>query len=132
MSGFDKKLKRVIKLAEAQDAGWSWDRPKQLIIRPEDTIESLLMNFSINFQWWRTRWDRMDEIHQNALITLFHAHPPLLQHVWAILDKNLDENSNLKHGIWKFNDLEFTLFEKLGLMNDEIECEIYRIKSKEE
>jgi len=135
MSNFVSALRKKIKIAEENNAkeasSWSFKRSKTLEITEHDTIESLLNVFSLNFPWWRTRWERMDELHQAALITLFHAHPTLMQHVWTVLDKNLDENSNLKHDKWRFEDLEFTLFEKLGLMNDEIEAEIYRKVEKE-
>ena len=133
MSTFDKILKRKIAVAEShQPMSWSWERPKELIITEHDTIGSLLNLMSLHFSWWTTRWERMDELHQNALINLFVAHPQLLQHIWVILDKNLDEKCNLKWGKWRFDDLEFTLFERLGLMNDEIECEIYRLKPENE
>jgi hypothetical protein len=134
MSNFVSSLRKKIKIAEdanMQSQNWDFQRPKELVITEYDTIESLLNVFSIHFTWWRVRWERMDELHQNALITLFHSHPQLMQHVWKILDKNLDQNSNLKHDKWRFEDLEFTLFEKLGLMNDEIECEIFRKVEKE-
>jgi hypothetical protein len=126
MSNFVSSLKKKIKQAEANDLGWSFERPKELVITENDTIGSLLHTFNLHFQWWSTRWSRMDEMHQNALINLFGAHPQILQHVWKILDKNLDENNVLRHEKWRFEDLEFTLFEKLGLMNDDVEVEVYR------
>ena len=136
MSNFVSSLKKKIKIAEENNAqaaqSWSFERPKELIITEYDTIGSLLQSFSLHFQWWNNRWSRMDETHQNALIGLFGSHPQLLQHIWTVLDRNFDAQGHLKHEKWRFEDLQFTLFEKLGLLNDDVEVEIYRLKPQEE
>jgi|LakMenEpi03Aug12_release.lakeMendotaPanAssembly.Ray.scaffolds.fasta_scaffold1505822_1 hypothetical protein len=132
MSGFDKRLKRVIKLAEAHDAGWSWDRPKELLITEHDTFDSLITLFSIHFSWFRHRWEKIEENHKNVLINILGSHPVMLSHIWKILDKNFNENNEFRHGHWILDEMEFVLMEKLGLLSDDCEVEVYRLKPKEE
>lgn len=129
MSNFVSSLRKKIKAAEennAKEAQWSWERPKTLQITEYDTIESLLHVLGLNFQWWRTRWPQLDENHQSVVINLFGDHPQMLQHIWSVLDKNFDEKDNYRHGHWLVDEMEYVLFEKLGLFSEDVEIEVYR------
>ena len=132
MSNFISSLKKKIKQTEEKDLGWSFERPKQLVITEFDTIGSLLQLLSIHFQWWRTRWPQLDENHQNVVINLFGAHPIMLSHIWTILDKNFDEKDNYRHGLFRVSDMEYVLMERLGLLSPDVEIEIYKEKEVEE
>ena len=132
MSNFVSSLKKKIKQAEAKDLGWSFERPKELLITEHDTVGSILQLFSLHFQWWRTRWPQLDENHQNVVINLFGQHPVILSHIWTILEKNFDEKDNYRHGHWIVSDMEYVLMEKLGLLSPDVEIEIYKQKEVEE
>ena len=132
MSNFVSSLKKKIKQAEAKDLGWSFERPKELVITEHDTVGSILQLFSLHFQWWRTRWPQLDENHQNVVINLFGAHPVILSHIWKILDKNFDEKDNYRYGQFRVSDMEYVLMEKLGLLSPDVEIEIYKEKQVEE
>lgn len=132
MSNFVSSLKKKIKQAEAKDLGWSFERPKELVITEMDTVGSILQLFSLHFQWWRNRWPQLDENHQSVVINLLGAHPVMLSHIWKILDKNFDEKDNYRYGHWVVDEMEYVLFEKLGLFSPDIEIEIYRKKPVDE
>lgn len=132
MSNFVSSLKKKIKQAEAKDLGWSFERPKELVITEMDTVGSILQLFSLHFQWWRNRWPQLDENHQSVVINLLGAHPVMLSHIWKILSKNFDEKDNYRYGHWVVDEMEYVLFEKLGLFSPDIEIEIYRKKPVDE
>jgi len=136
MSNFVSSLRKKIKIAEENNAkevqDWLFKRPKELIITEMDTIGSLLQLLSLHFQWFRTRWSQLDENHQSVVVNLFGSHPQMLQHIWIVLDKNFDENDNYRHGHWIVNEMEYVLFEKLGLFSEDVEIEVYRKKPVDE
>ncbi len=136
MSNFVSSLRKKIKIAEENNAkesqDWLFKRPKELIITEMDTIGSLLQLLSLHFQWFRTRWSQLDENHQAVVVNLFGSHPQMLQHIWTVLDKNFDENDNYRHGHWIVNEMEYVLFEKLGLFSEDVEIEVYRKKPVDE
>ncbi len=132
MTQFDKKVRKQMAIKATESVGdWSFERPETLIIHTGDNVNSILMTLKMYFPWFNHRWNALDENHQAALLNIFHDHPQMMQHIWDILVKNFDKDNKPIQGHWVLAELEFVLMEKLGLLNDDIEVEVYRKKEED-
>ncbi len=131
MTQFDKKVRKQIAIKAAESASdWSFERPETLVIHTGDNVNSVLMKLKLHFPWFNQRWNALDNDHQIGLLNLFHDYPQMMQHIWDILTKNFDKDNKPIQEHWILSEMEFVLFEKLGLLSDDIVVEVYRVKNE--